>query len=857
VYRARDAKLNRDVAIKVLLPAVANDPDRLTRFEREAKSIAQLSHPNILGIFDFGQADAGQGGVTYAVMELLEGETLRDRLATGALPARKAIEYGVQIAHGLAAAHNKGIAHRDLKPENLFITLDDRLKILDFGLAKPLDLGAASATVANTVGTAAGVVLGTVGYMAPEQVRGLATDHRADIFSFGAVLYEMITGRRAFEGDTAADTISAILNREPPDLETVTGAAPLALDRIVRRCLEKKPELRFQSAHDLAFALETLSARGSGPVSDVVATTPVAKSSRQRIAAAFPWAIAVLAVAGAASWAIAMRAPARPPSWQAFTPVTDAAGEETSPSISPDGSTIAYASRASGTWDIYVQRVGGRNATAIAADPERNETAPAFSPDGKSLAFHVSDGDGGIFIAGATGESSRRLSDFGFHPAWSPDSAQIAFSTEEIYEPAGRNWESALWVVDVAGGTPRRIDVKGDVAQPSWSPSGERFVYWSNTGGQRDIFTVAVAGGPRTPVVEDAPLDWCPIWAPDGRSVLFASNRGGSTNLWRIGIDQASGRTIGIPEPMTGGVQADIEQPVISMDGRRLVFRSRTSAISPVSIAFDPVTGRTGTPVVLNNSDTRLDPSDVSPDGRWIAYSNVGDRQEDIFISAIDGSGLRRITDDGARDRAPSFTPDGRSLVFYSNRSGQWDAWRIDRDGGNLRKFELAGHEVNFPLLSPSGEQLVATDPNEGAFLADLRGAKPSVRSLEHTTLDGQRLIVTAWSPAGSQLAGYLLPQSGNASGVGIYHLESATLRKVSGDRTYGVRWLSDGRRVLYLTESGEVVVLDTVSSKRTVLTVRLPLLPFAYVFALSKDDRTILYGGARSESDIWIVERK
>ncbi len=856
VYRARDAKLNRDVAIKVLPEAFASDPDRLARFEREAKSIAQLSHPNILGIFDFGQADAGQGGVTYAVMELLEGETLRDRLASGALPARKAIEYAVQIAHGLAAAHDQGFAHRDLKPENLFITRDDRVKILDFGLAKPLDLGAASATVANTVGTAAGVVLGTVGYMAPEQVRGLATDHRTDIFSFGAVLYEMVTGRRAFEGDTAADTISAILNREPPDLETVTGAAPLALDRIVRRCLEKKPELRFQSSHDLAFALETLSARGSGPVSEVAATTPVARSSRQRIAAAFPWAIAVLAVAGAASWAIAMRAPARPPFWQAFTPVTDAAGEETSPSISPDGSTIAYASRASGTWDIYVQRVGGRNATAIAADRERNETAPAFSPDGQSIAFHVSDGDGGIFIAGATGESSRRLTDFGFHPAWSPDSTRIAFSTEEIYEPASRNGQSAIWVVDVAGGAPRRLDGTGDAAQPSWSPSGERLVYWSNTGGQRDIFTVPVAGGPRTPVVEDAPLDWCPVWSPDGRSVLFASNRGGSTNLWRIAIDEASGRTGAPPEPVTGGVQAALEQPAISRDGTRLVFRSRISAVSPVSIAFDPVSGRTGTPVVLDNSDTRLNPSDVSPDGRWIAYVNFGDRQ-DIFISAIDGSGLRRITDDVARDRGPVWTADGRSLVFYSNRGGQWDAWRIDRDGGNLRKFELLGQQLIYPLLSPSGEQLVATGVVDGVYLADLRSATASVRRLENTTLEGQRMTVTAWSPNGSKLAGYLIPQSGNKSGVGIYDLDSATLRKVSGDRTSGVRWLSDSRRVLYLIESGEVVVLDTVSSKRTVLDVRLPLLPFDDVFALSKDDRTILYGGARSESDIWIVERK
>jgi Tol biopolymer transport system component len=568
VYRAHDTRLDRAVAIKVLPSLFADDPERLARFEREARAVAALSHPNILSIHDFGR-DASSG-VTYAAMELLEGETLRERLAGGALAPRKAIEYGVQIVQGLAAAHDKGIAHRDLKPENLFITRDDRVKILDFGLAKPLELASTAATVAGTSNTAAGTIMGTVGYMAPEQVRGQATDHRSDIFAFGSVLYEMLTGRRAFGGDSPADTISAILNAEPPDLDTVAVGISPALDRIVRRCLEKKPELRFQSARDLAFALDTLTARTSGTVTVPSPTAERAVPPR-RPGAALPWTIAALATAAAiAAWVMAGRRPAPEARWQTFTSITDAAGEETSPAISPDGSTIAYATKAAGTWDIYVQRVGGRNATPIAADPERHEGAPAFSPDGTLIAFHESDDDGGIFVAGATGESIRRVTGGGFHPAWSPDGARLAYSTEEILNPASRQADSGIWIVELAGGAPQKVEGTGDAAQPAWSPSGERLVYWSNTGGQRDLYTIPVTGGARTPVVEDAALDWSPVWAPDG-DVYFASDRGGAFNLWRVGVDQASGRVDAAPEPVTLGVSAAMEQPSLAKDGKRLV----------------------------------------------------------------------------------------------------------------------------------------------------------------------------------------------------------------------------------------------------------------------------------------------
>ncbi len=387
-----------------MLPsALAGDPASLARFEREAQSVAQLSHPNILNIFDF----ARDGATAFAAMELLEGETLRERLAAGALPARKAVEFAVQIAHGLAAAHDRGLVHRDLKPENLFVTRDERVKILDFGLAKPVDLG--GSVTAAPVDTTPGTILGTLGYMAPEQVRGQHTDFRSDVFAFGALLYEMLTGRRAFGGDTPADTISAILHSDPPELAIAGGAVPAALDRIVRRCLEKTPERRFQSAHDLGFVLETVSSPqpASGAMSAPPETGRRHSDRPLRFGLMIAAGAAIAAAAALATWAFANRTTAPEPPWQQFTQVTDLEGEETAPSLSPDGSTVAYASRARGTWDIYAQRVGGRNPVLIAGDPLRQESAPVFSPDGRSVTYHESDQDGGIFIVGATASPPR------------------------------------------------------------------------------------------------------------------------------------------------------------------------------------------------------------------------------------------------------------------------------------------------------------------------------------------------------------------------------------------------------------------------------------------------------------------
>jgi eukaryotic-like serine/threonine-protein kinase len=850
VYRARDPQLDREVAIKVLSASLALDPGALARFEREAMSVAKLSHPNILSIFEFGR----EGNTAFVVTELVDGETLRARLAGGALPARRAIGYALQIAQGMAAAHGRGIVHRDLKPENVMITRDDHIKILDFGLAKPIESGEPEITRVGGVTTNAGMVLGTFGYMAPEQVRGLAVDHRADMFAFGAVLYEMLTGERAFKGETAADTMTAILTRDPPDLDPARLSISPALERIVRRCLEKNADLRFQSATDLAFALETLSTVSTS--SSRAIDVPMVQSKTG--APWLPWAVAAAALLAAAGiWFVKPAAPMSEGTWANFSRVTEAAGEETSPALSPDGSTVVYSMRTNGSWDIYSQRVGGRKATPIVNDPKRDEGGPAFAPDGALIAFHESSGLGGIFVAGATGESERRLTDAGFDPAWSPDGNQIAFTTEAIIDPAGRQGESGLYVVASGGGTPRRI-VEGDAAQASWSPSGERIVYWSNTQGQRDIYTVAATGGARVPLTQDPAIDWSPVWSPDGRYVYFSSNRGGAMNLWRLGVNQSTGAAQGSPEPVTAGVQASAAMPRLSKNGSRLAFRSHVGAVNPVAVPFDPATLRAGAPYVIDTRTSILVPSDVSPDGKQVAYFSIGDRQEDLFIGSAENP-IRRVTDDPARDRAPMFTRDGRSLVFYSHRDGNWAAWIVGVDGGGLRKIAGPASGVIYPLISPRGNEIIYTgsdDPSNFLIPFGSTSATAPVK-LPGTIIDGGSFAATAWSPDGTRLTGQLM-KSGSPTGVGVYDLGTHVLTMAAPDPIFTAKWLADNRRIIYFSDNGnELIVLDTVTGKRTVVDVRLPAPSTNDMFAISPDNRTIYYGAARFEADIWIVERK
>ena len=593
VYRARDPRLERDVAIKVL-PEHFDDADSLSRFQAEAKAIAALSHPNIVSIFDTGQHE----DQLYVVTELLEGETMRARLRSGPFGMRKAVEHAARVAQGLAAAHEKGIVHRDIKPENLFLLNDGRIKILDFGLARqdPLLAGSGDLSSSPTAGhpTNPGAMIGTVGYLSPEQANGDLADHRSDIFSLGVVLYEMLAGHRAFKGTSPAELLSSVLRDEPPMPSEADPRIPRALDLIVHHCLEKNPDERFQSARDLAFHLDSLGSTSASQRASAIAL-PEPRRWWRRVAAA----LAALTVVGA-TFEIGRRVGASGSgaghsSPLSFQQVTDQPGMERQAQLGPGGTNFVFVSNASGNPDIYLQRVGGRNPVNLTLDSPQADTAPAISPDGERIAFcSERDGPGSLYVMGLTGESVKRLTEFGFDPAWSPDGKQIVFSDRDGQDPYSRISPAHLWVVASTGGEVRQLTRESDAVQPRWSPAGRRIAFWGLKGGSgRDIWTIpADATGEPVPVAvtSDPIMDWNPVWSPDGRSLYFASERGGSMNLWRVGIDEASGQPRGEPEPVTTPSRSS-GSISFSRDGRLLMFVSSDRRSSIQRLGMDPAIG--------------------------------------------------------------------------------------------------------------------------------------------------------------------------------------------------------------------------------------------------------------------------
>lgn len=871
VYRARDSKLGRDVAIKVMPASVATDPDRLARFEREAQAVAALSHPNIVSVFEFGS----HAGAPFVVMELLEGETLRERLTSGSLPVRKSIDTATQIARGLAAAHDKNLIHRDLKPENVFLLADGQVKILDFGLARAIDAPTAGSGATQTIArTDPGTVMGTVGYMAPEQVRGAAVDARTDLFALGAVLYEMLTGARAFQRETAAETLTAILREDPAELSRVRQDLPPALDRIVQHALEKNPAERFQTARDVVFALTSLSGSASSPseARSAEAGGPAAQgvSGPDSRTAKFAAVAAVLAVlTGFIGWWMGQRTPASQtgsasaaPRFDQFTQLTDESGAETHPRISPDGASFAFVKRVGNSDDIFVQRTGGRQPLAVASDPNRDEHWPAFSPDGKFIAFNEADADGGIFIIGATGESERRLTDAGFNPAWSADGKTIAYSAEEVVNPYIRNAEAALSVVDVAGGAPRVIQPvllgKHDCAQPAWSPAGRRIACWQAIGGQRDLVTMAVDGSDRVVLLNDAALDYAPVWSPDGKYLYFASDRGGSMGLWRVAMNESTGRTTGEPESVSANVEASMDLPSFSADGKTLLFRSRLESVNPSVVSFDPVTERAGTPRPLMTRTGILNPTSVSPDNQWLVLCNQGDIKEDLYVMKVDGTGLRRLTDDAARDRQPRWAPDGKTIHFYSNReSGYYSVYSIRPDGSGLtRLIPPSAGDFYYGAMSPADGSLVMNNIKYESYIVTppFPAKESQIRQIKDAAVAEGTLQLSTWSPDGRFLSGGVTSRASAASiGVGLYELATQKAVQISDDPGMWTAPFLDARRVIYINPKHELVVVDIATRKRRVIPINLGPVN-TESFAVAPDGKAIYFGAHRVEANVWKV---
>ncbi|HVT15514.1 MAG TPA: protein kinase [Thermoanaerobaculia bacterium] len=893
VYQAEDTQLGRPVALKFLPPELTRDPDAKARFLQEARAASALDHPNICTIHEVGETADGQ---LFLAMACYDGETLKKRLERGTLPIDVVIDFAAQISRGLAKAHRQGIVHRDVKPANLMITGDDIVKILDFGIAK---LAGAAAI------TRAGSSLGTPGYMSPEQAHGDEVDARTDLWSLGAVAYEMTTGRRPFRGDHEQAVLYALFHEQPEALTRLRPEAPPELERIVGRLLAKAPQERYQAAAEVVADLKALSGSPTGTqtlpatgpaalpaTSGALQSTPGAlrsdsgafrsafgqaqrssPGSRGRRAAAVA-AIPVIAVvlataagylamrsgAGKAASTAATGAPLR----ATFTQLTDFPGSESFPSLSPDGNFFLYSKSAGAKSHIFLQRVGGGNPIDLTRDPAQSDTQPAFSPDGQQIAFRSERDGGGIFVMGATGESVRRLTDLGYNPGWSPDGTELLCASEGVSDPAIRTSQSRLWRVDVANGA-RRLVAEGDAVQPSWSPHGLRIAYWGIPAGgaRRVLWTVParaghpLSNGEATRLVDDSYLNWSPVWSPDGRHLYFASDRSGSMNLWRVAIDEATGKALGEPEPLSTPAQWS-GLLSLSRDGRRILYATRSGKSNLEKVAFEPAAGQAlGTPQALTQGSRHVHSCDASPDGQWIAvHSTVP--HENLFILRPDGSDLRQLTNDPYKNRQPRWSPDGSRIVFYSNRGGRYDLWTIRPDGSGLEQVTgVAGPPPTYPLWSPDGRRLACSVFLRGTMLVDL--ARPLAQrapvELPVAPIAGRpryAFEATSWSPDGRWLAGnFDRPAESPVAGIVLYSFATAGFSRLT-ERGTAATFLHDSRRLLF-RDQGELQLLD-IRTRQVRRVLSSPADQTLVSMCTSPDDRVLYLVRESEEGHVWML---
>lgn len=854
VYLAEDTKLGRKTALKILPPQFSSDAERKARFEQEARAASALNHPNIITIYSIEKAE----NLDFIATELVEGKTLREQMHEKPFSAEETVEIALQITSALEAAHSVGIIHRDIKPANIMIRRDGYVKILDFGLAKLTMSGVDSAGFDTREQTAPNRVMGTINYMSPEQALGEKLDSRTDIFSLGVVLYEMLSGVQPFAGVSDAAVYNATINKNPPSLLETNSAIPKALDEIIKHTIEKKREDRYQTVSDLSRDLQTLKQNLAPKLSfgNIGAAERKAKSAKIFFALA---GAAVLISIALFYWFSNRSLPEDKPVEVRnlnYTQMTSQSGEETYPSLSPDGKTIIYASRESGNWDIYFQRVGGTNAVNLTKDSQANDTQPVFSPNGEQIAFYSERMGGGIFLMGATGESVRRVTDAGFHPSWSPDGKEIVYSTANFPEPTDRSADGKLMIINIATGEKREVaKTETDAVQPSWSPTGVRIAYWSlNAASERDIKTVSVNGGEPVSVTNDAYLDWNPVWSPDGKYLYFSSNRGGSMNFWRVAIDEATGKVLGQPESITTPSLFS-QHLTFSRDGKLFAFVQVNKSANIVEYGFNPATEKiVGKPIEITQG-AKIDRNpDVSPDGEFIAFDAIRDKQEDLFVMRRDGSGIRQLTNDIYKDRGPRWSPDSTKLAFYSNRSGRYEGWTINADGSNLQQITKTTDDkyMLMHLWSPDGKNLLGNF-SEGFPLiieSDKNFSEQTPQFLPKIENSEDWIMVISWSLDGKQLAAMRVGNNPNTEGILIYDIAS---QKYTDLTDYGETpiWLNDNRRLIFF-DTDKVFTIDSVTKKaKEILSVAPNNLQN---MTLSPDNRSIYFALRKTESNIWLA---
>ncbi|HQR35337.1 MAG TPA: protein kinase [Blastocatellia bacterium] len=813
VYRARDERLGRDVAIKVLPASFAQDPDRLRRFEQEAKATSALNHPNILTVHDIGTHD----GQPFIVAELLEGEELRAQLEDGAIAPKKAIEYARQIAGGLSAAHAKGIVHRDLKPENLFVTADGRVKILDFGLAKLRPqpaMTAGSEVETQRKITDPGTVMGTVGYMSPEQVRGQDLDHRSDIFSFGVILYEMLSGQRTFSGDSAIEVMNAILKDEPPELSETNAKVSPQLEKLVRRCLEKKPELRFHSAHDLGFALETLSSAGharalAGRSGEGTSSIPMGNLPSQHAGARaypvgrerFAWlAAAVLLLVSLISLPFAVKSlrqspPAAPVAARFTIPAPEKATAISAPELSPDGRHLVFIAMMEGRPSLWLRPLG-----SLTAQP----------------------------LPGTEGVSGT--------PFWSPDSRSLGF---------------------LAGGELRKLDLAGSAPQTLCKlPAGGGSVFgtWNRDGdilfsGSAGIYRVPATGSePSLALRSDQPsLYRLPVFLPDGRHFLCLKRPPqGAAEIHLAALDrQETTRLLAADSQaryanghlffaLAGALVAQsfdadslklMGEPFVIADKVRVTGspnRGHFSVSNNGSLAYDPNAladnqqltwvDRAGKPLGTVGPAGEYEYPRLAPDGKLVAVArrDPQSRTWDIYVLDLARGTGSRLTFDPGDDRYPVWSPDGSRIAWLANRDRAFQIYQKLANGVGqeelLRKEEVA---ISPGSWSADGRFLLYTE-NDPKTRQDLwvlplaEGRQPALFLQTPFAETSGR-----FSPDGRWIAYTSDDQGRNEVFVQTFPDLVGGKWQISTSGGQQPWWRSDGKELYYLSNDGKLLAVE------------------------------------------------
>jgi Tol biopolymer transport system component len=759
VYRARDLRLKRDVAIKVLPDAFTSDAERLARFEREAQLLAAVNHPNIAAIYGIEEAD----GTRALVLELVEGVTLAERLVDGPLPCASALDVARQIAFALEAAHDRGVIHRDLKPANIKLAPGGAVKVLDFGLAKALDApsgpqGLSDSPTEFQAGTRLGVVLGTLGYMSPEQARGAPLDARTDVWAFGCVLFEILTGRSAFGGDTATDVLAAVVAREP-DWDLLPAATPARVVRLIRRCLAKDLRRRLRHIGDARLELEELD------------DEPAPRESRVLpMHAWIGWGVAGLA--GLALVAISSGPPRLrmtsgldAPRVTRAVRLTSGPAHESAPALSPDGKWVAYLSNARGATDVWVKFIAAGEAVNLTATAGLDLPAQAdigglaITPDGTGILFDAGterEGTrsyGSWIVPAPLGGVPRRFLGRGRGVRWSPDGTRIA------YVMAGGAAGDALWVADGDGNNARELaSRRGGIHRhwPAWSMDG-RSVYFNYSVSSLnaepvEIYRLPADGGSAEPTVVTVRRAMYPVPMPDGKSLVYAANPDTSELAlwWRPLADPAAPSV-----RLTSGV-GEYSEPHASADGRRVV-----SALVDVrqSLEMIPINGRGASTPLSSGFTGDLDPT-LSRDGQRLVFSSTRSGNRNLWSANPDGTAASPLTSGLAIDERPAISPDGRQIAFLSDRGGARGIWLIDTTGGAARQLAKV---VAFDSLSWSadGSRLVFATQGDASALQVLTVADGRIT----TVPTPGSASAPAWSPVGDVIAYLASPASGATSG--------------------------------------------------------------------------------------------